>query len=103
VTCHISPADPDLSSRADERCISCWREVKDEQMIGSIQGRQPPHLTTKEIAQRLRLHPRTLERWRREGAGPPFMKLGGRVLYRQADIEEYEQDGLNRDKAHERA
>jgi hypothetical protein len=32
----------------------------------------------------------TLERWRTEGIGPKYLKLGGRVLYRLVDIEEYE-------------
>ena len=38
--------------------------------------------------------PRTLEnmRWRKEG--PRFLKLGGRVVYRLEDIEEFERQNL---------
>ncbi|RMD73346.1 MAG: DNA-binding protein, partial [Lentisphaerae bacterium] len=32
-----------------------------------------------------------LERWRWTGEGPKFLKVGGRVVYRLSDIEEYEQ------------
>jgi hypothetical protein len=33
---------------------------------------------------------RTLERWRWRGEGPPFIKIGGRVVYRLEDIEAFE-------------
>ncbi|MFZ0256628.1 MAG: DNA-binding protein [Gammaproteobacteria bacterium] len=36
----------------------------------------------------------TLERWLSEGIGPRFLKLCGRVLYRQVDIEAYEESCL---------
>ncbi|MFA7578906.1 hypothetical protein [Castellaniella sp.] len=36
----------------------------------------------------------TLERWRSEGLGPKFLKLCGRVLCRQVDIEAYEESCL---------
>jgi hypothetical protein len=37
-----------------------------------------------------RLSPRTLERWRWEGIGPHYVKIGGRVVYNLDDVEEYE-------------
>ena len=43
-------------------------------------------LTQREAALALRLSERTLERWRVSGDGPPFCKLGRRVLYRPDDI-----------------
>ena len=42
---------------------------------------------TKEAAQRLGLSARTLERWRLIGAGPPYHKLGSRVLYDIAAVD----------------
>ncbi len=36
----------------------------------------------------------TLERWRSEGIGIKFLKLCGRVLYRQVDIEAFEESCL---------
>ena len=44
-----------------------------------------------DLARRWKISPRTLERWRWLGEGPRYLKLGGRVLYRVADIEAYEQ------------
>jgi hypothetical protein len=44
-----------------------------------------------DLARRWRISPRTLERWRWLREGPRYLKLGGRVLYRVADIEEFEQ------------
>lgn len=44
-----------------------------------------------ELAVRWKISHRTLERWRWTGEWPKFLKVGGRVVYRLADIEEYEQ------------
>lgn len=43
-------------------------------------------LTTSEAAALLRLAPRTLERFRLEGSGPRFRKLGRRVVYAEGDL-----------------
>lgn len=43
-----------------------------------------------ELAGRWRISHRTLERWRWTGEGPKFLKIGGRVVYRLSDIEDYE-------------
>lgn len=44
-------------------------------------------LNQREAAARLRLSPRTLERWRVSGEGPRFAKLGRRIGYRSDDLE----------------
>jgi predicted DNA-binding transcriptional regulator AlpA len=47
-------------------------------------------LTTIEVADRLRISRRTLERMRVDGTGPRYIKVGpgkkSRVLYREADV-----------------
>lgn len=47
-------------------------------------------LNTVEVAERLRISPRTLERMRVEGTGPRYIKVGpgkrARVLYRENDV-----------------
>ena len=48
------------------------------------------HLNQVELAARLKISPRTLERWRWTGEGPAFLKIGGRVVYRLEDVEAYE-------------
>jgi hypothetical protein len=48
------------------------------------------HLDQNQLAERWNVSPRTLERWRWLGAGPVYLKLGGRVSYRLEDVEHYE-------------
>jgi hypothetical protein len=43
-----------------------------------------------DLADRWRMSPRTLERWRWEGRGPHYLKLGNRIAYRIEDVEAYE-------------
>jgi hypothetical protein len=52
------------------------------------------HINQVELSRRWRLSPRTLERWRYQGTGPQFLKVGGRVVYRLADIEAFEAEQL---------
>jgi len=49
-------------------------------------------LTEKEAAELiLNMKPQTLAKWRLRRKGPVFMKLGGRVRYNVADIEQWMQ------------
>ncbi|MEP0313197.1 MULTISPECIES: helix-turn-helix domain-containing protein [Alphaproteobacteria] len=49
------------------------------------------HLNEQDLAIRLRLSVRTLQRWRWRGKGPAFLKLGNhRVVYRLSDVEAWE-------------
>lgn len=48
------------------------------------------HFNQRNLAKRWDVSEATLERWRTEGIGPKYLKLGGRALYRLVDIEEYE-------------
>ena len=63
---------------------SNWPERKETEM-------KETHLNQLELAVRWRISHRTLERWRWTGEGPKFLKVGGRVVYRLSDVEEYEQ------------
>lgn len=47
-------------------------------------------LTQTELARRWKISPRTLEQWRWLGKGPRFLKIGARVLYEEAEVEEFE-------------
>ena len=49
-----------------------------------------PHLLEHELARRWRLSVRTLQRWRRAGSGPIFLRLGRRIAYRLSDVEGFE-------------
>lgn len=48
------------------------------------------HLTQLELAERWRISPRTLEKWRYLGVGVEHLKIGGRVIYRMDDVRAYE-------------
>ena len=53
------------------------------------------HINQVELSRRWRLSPRTLERWRYQGTGPQYLKVGGRIVYRLADIEAFEAEQLH--------
>ncbi len=57
--------------------------------------RPTKHLNQYELAERWNISPSTLERWRVIGEGPTYLKIGGRVVYREADIEQYEQQRMH--------
>jgi hypothetical protein len=48
------------------------------------------HLNQIELSRRWSLSHRTLERWRWLKKGPPYLKIGGRVVYELAEIEAFE-------------
>jgi hypothetical protein len=48
------------------------------------------HLNQVQLSRRWRLSPRTLERWRWLKQGPNYLKVGGRIVYRLADVEAFE-------------
>jgi hypothetical protein len=52
------------------------------------------HLDQSELAKRWNISPHTLENMRWRKVGPPYIKIGGRVLYRLEDIEAYERANL---------
>ena len=52
------------------------------------------YLRTQEAARFLGLSERTLEKHRTYGTGPTYRKLGGRVVYRLEDVEEYEREQI---------
>lgn len=49
-------------------------------------------LTTRELARRWRISPRTLEGWRDKGIGPHYNKIGNRVRYHIDVVERVERD-----------
>ena len=46
-------------------------------------------LTIVEVAERLRRPVATIRYWRATGIGPRSARVGGRVLYRSSDLEEW--------------
>jgi hypothetical protein len=60
----------------------------DDQPVG------PELLTDAQLAERWQLSRGTLANQRSQGRGPAYLKIAGRIRYRQSDIETYEQAGL---------
>ena len=53
------------------------------------------HLNQVQLSRRWSISPRTLERWRWLKAGPQYLKIGGRVVYRLDDVEAFEKSQLH--------
>jgi predicted site-specific integrase-resolvase len=49
------------------------------------------HMGQAALAERWGVSQRTLERWRWLGFGPRYIKVGGRVIYRVDEIEDFEE------------
>lgn len=47
-------------------------------------------LRERDLAHRWQKSVRSLQRWRLEGAGPAFVRIGGSVRYRMSDVCTYE-------------
>ena len=52
-------------------------------------------LTQAEVAERLRRPVATLRFWRHKGTGPRSANVGGRVLYREANVEAWLEEKFN--------
>lgn len=48
-----------------------------------------PWLTNEEAAARMRISSQYLRRLRSQGKGPPFSKLGARVIYGRSSVDEW--------------
>ncbi|MGA3943929.1 helix-turn-helix transcriptional regulator [Ralstonia nicotianae] len=53
-----------------------------------------PHLTQRDLALRWGKAEATIARYRSDGCGPRFLKIGGAVRYRQEDVERFELENL---------
>lgn len=53
------------------------------------------HLTTKELAERLRVNEQTPRKWRMTGYGPKALKIGKKVVYSLVEIEKWEKSHLS--------
>ncbi len=48
------------------------------------------HLTVEDLAEREGVAVQTIYGWNKSGAGPAYMRIGGFVRYRLADVEAWE-------------
>jgi hypothetical protein len=61
----------------------------DESQLGpraSKPGTEPVYVDDRELAHRTPIRRITWQTWRRQGAGPPFYKVGRRCVYRWTEV-----------------
>lgn len=51
-------------------------------------------LTSKELSDRWRLSDQTLANWRYAGKGPPYIRVGSRVLYPVEGVHKWEEQAI---------
>ena len=82
-----------------ERILALFRKLDHmTDRLGSLSRSHRPvldgehYLTDRELSGRLKISRRTLQEYRNEGR-LPYIQLGGKVLYRESDIEKMLRDG----------
>jgi len=60
------------------------------------QMQEEARLTERQLCKFWSITPETLRKWRGNGYGPIYLKVGGRVLYRPEDIREFERQTMYR-------
>ena len=86
--CLFLPVLPLQAPRSPPHDRVLWRASV---LLQGIKRMSAKHLTQIELSQRWNLSHRTLERWRWQGKGPAYLKLGRRVAYEIPAIEAFEQ------------
>jgi excisionase family DNA binding protein len=85
--------DNELITRSNERVSSFFKSL--DRMVAGLEYLaktckptlgEERYLTDKEVSARLRLSRRTLQDYRDQGR-IPYCQLGGKILYRESDIE----------------
>ncbi|MDD3310391.1 MAG: helix-turn-helix domain-containing protein [Tissierellia bacterium] len=88
-----------LITHSDERIVLFFKSL--ENMLDSLDNltenyrpmlKGERYLTDKEVSERLKLSRRLLQNYRDEGR-LPYCKLGGKILYRESDIQRMLDEG----------
>lgn len=91
--------DDNLITKDNERVVDFFKTL--DRMLDGIESMTKNYrpllngeryLTDKEVASRLRLSRRLLQDYRNEGK-IPYCKLGGKILYRESDIQRMLEEG----------
>ena len=69
------------------QAVASRRAVTGAASLGRVTGARLTALARLMAADLLGLKPQTLRKWRVTGGGPPYVRLGGRVAYRRADVD----------------
>jgi excisionase family DNA binding protein len=92
----------DLITKENERIVSFFNAL--DRMLDGIENltknyrpmlNGERYLTDAEVSQRLKISRRTLQDYRNEGK-IPYCQLGGKILYRESDIEKMLQENYRK-------
>ena len=62
-------------------------------MLSMLDNTTQPHLTPKQVAERIHVHEQTLVKWRRAKMGPPWFRRGKRIFYRSTEVDDWYENG----------
>jgi excisionase family DNA binding protein len=88
----VSPISRQDSLISRHRCASgdvSHRRLAESRRESAGESSVPELLTQQQLAKELQVSVRTLERWRREGTGPPWVRVGRSPRYRRQDIDRW--------------
>jgi len=66
------------------------RKSSARKTVSALNIKDPDLLTEQMLAERWHCSASRLQRWRAANTGPTYLKIGGKVLYRQEDVRAYE-------------
>jgi excisionase family DNA binding protein len=77
-----------LSADAGQQTPSGYNSPRGLEILMATHEHEPGEmLTAAELARELKVSRRTLARWRSEGTGPPFFRVGRSPRYRWGDVQ----------------
>ena len=92
----------ELLTEENAHVLSFFQRLDDiEENVRSLSLNRKPvlngecYLTDQELSERLKVSRRTLQTYRNEGR-IPYVPLGGKVLYRESDVERMLQEGYRK-------
>lgn len=92
----------EIITKDNQRVVVFFKSI--DRMLNGIEGivknyrpslNGERYLTDKEVSEKLKLSRRTLQDYRTEGR-IPYCQLGGKILYRESDIQKMLDDGYRK-------
>ncbi len=87
-----APIDGNLRRLAEQIAADIMEKLWDRFRKGDVLV-APEYLSPRQVSQLTGIAVKTLEAWRGVRKGPPYYKLGGRVLYKLQDVRDYVEAG----------
>ena len=85
-----------MAAAVEAQIVSTHSTTQGDRSMHTQMQQEATYLSTREASAFLGLSPRTLDRYRVTGEGPPFFKFGSRVRYLKGDVEAWAQSRRRR-------